>query len=355
MESPLQSVRTKTSNFFRKPPVFARDTRRATPRGINFGRGNMARLLLGIDLGGTDCKYGLVDETGRVVKKAKHPTEAHLGPAAVMGRIAGHARDLARGERIFAAGMGVPGPMSSRLGVVFEAPNLPGWIDVPVRDLLCTELGMPITVHNDANAAAYGEFWAGAGRGTSTMVMFTLGTGVGGGIILGGQLYTGPDDTAGELGHMSIDPNGRPCNCGSRGCVEAYASATAIDRIVREGIAAGAATTVRLPDDPAARLGAKVVAEAADSGDAFALKVWEDVAFALGIATANIVNIFNPDMVVFGGAMAGAGGLLFGPIRRVVRERAFDKPAGRARIEPASLGTDAGIVGAAGLALKERG
>ena len=187
------------------------------------------------------------------------------------------------------------------------------------------------------------------------MVMFTLGTGVGGGIILDGQLYTGPDDTAGELGHMSIDPNGRPCNCGSRGCVEAYASATAIDRIVREGIAAGATTTVRLPEDPAAKLGAKAVAEAADSGDAFALKVWGDVAFALGVATANVVNIFNPDMVVFGGAMAGAGGLLFGPIRRVVRERAFDKPAGRASIEPASLGSDAGIVGAAGLALKDRG
>lgn len=312
----------------------------------------MARLLLGIDLGGTDCKYGLVDETGKVLKKAKHPTEAHLGPEMAMSRVAAHAREMMRGEQVFAAGMGIPGPMSSRLGVVFEAPNLPGWLDVPVRDMLSAELGMPVTVHNDANAAAYGEFWSGAGRDTSTMVMFTLGTGVGGGIILDGRLYTGPDDTAGEIGHMSIDSAGRQCNCGSRGCVEAYASATAIDRIVREGIAAGAKTTVRLPDDPAATLGAKAVADAANAGDAFALGVWDGVGVALGVATANIVNIFNPDMVVFGGAMAGAGDLLFGPIRRLVRERAFDKPAGRARIEPAGLGADAGIVGAAGLALK---
>jgi glucokinase len=315
----------------------------------------MAELLLGIDLGGTDCKFGLVDTQGRVIRKVKHATDAHLGPETVLARIANHARDLARGETVRAAGMGVPGPMSSRLGMVFEAPNLPGWIDTPVRDILTAGLGMPVTVHNDANAAAYGEFWAGAGRGTSTMVLFTLGTGVGGGIILGGELYTGPDDTAGELGHMSIHFDGRLCNCGARGCVEAYASATAVDRMVREAIASGAKTVLAAPADPAARIGAKAVADAARSGDALARGVWDQVAFALGVATANIVNIFNPDMVVFGGAMAGAGDLLFEPIRRIVKERAFDKPVSRARIEAAALGTDAGIVGAAGLALRERG
>ncbi len=311
----------------------------------------MARLALGIDLGGTDCKFGIVDDTGRVVRREKFPTGADRGPAAVIADIAANARAVMGGDSVAAVGMGVPGPMSSRLGVVFEAPNLPGWVDIPVRDLLGGHLGMPVVLHNDANAAAYGEFWAGAGRGVENMVLFTLGTGVGGGVILGGELYTGPDDTAAELGHMSIRFDGQECNCGSFGCVEAYASATAVRKAVTAAVAAGRKTTIRFPDPPG-QLGARQVAEAAMAGDALALEVYKSVGYALGVATANIINIFNPDMVVFGGAMAGAGELIFPSLRRVAMERSFAKPFDRVVIRSAELGPDAGIIGAAGLALK---
>ena len=311
----------------------------------------MARLFLGIDLGGTDCKFGLVDEAGRVVRQAKHPTRAELGPEGVLDNIAVHARELMAGEAVAAVGMGVPGPMSSKLGVVHETPNMPVWINIPVRDRLTKALGLPMVLHNDANAAAYGEFWAGAGREAENMILFTLGTGVGGGIVLGGELFTGPDDTAAELGHMCIQPDGPVCGCGSRGCVEAFASATAVRRMVLEGIRAGRRTTIEVPPNEA-ELGAKAVAEAAAAGDAFAAEVFDTVGMALGVATANIIHIFNPDMIVFGGAMAGAGNLIFEPVRRIARQRAFPQPFARVRIVPAELGPDAGIVGAAGLAMK---
>lgn len=177
------------------------------------------QLILGIDLGGTDCKFGLIDAQGRVVERTKYPTEADGGPDHVIGLIASHTRELLGDRKITAIGMGVPGPMSSSEGIVYEAPNLPGWENVPVRDKLQKLLGVPVFLNNDANAAAYGEFWVGAGREVDNMILFTLGTGIGGGIILNGKLYTGPDDTAGELGHMVIKYDGPRCGCLRRACL----------------------------------------------------------------------------------------------------------------------------------------
>ncbi|MCX7964343.1 MAG: ROK family protein [Candidatus Sumerlaea chitinivorans] len=311
-------------------------------------------LTLGIDLGGTDTKYGLVDFSGRIVREAVHPTKAHLGFEKVMELVAIHARELIGTERVTAVGMGVPGPMSSRTGVVFEAPNLPGWNHVPVRDVLERALGLPVVVHNDANAAAYGEFWAGAGRGCENMILFSLGTGVGGGIILRGELYTGPDDTAGELGHMCINFEGPPCNCGSRGCLEAYASATAIRRVVREAIASGRLTRIRIPEGKENSFGAKIVYEAALEGDPLAIEVLQNVGIALGIAAGSIINIFNPERIVYSGALTGAGEFIFGPLRKYATSHAFRRPAERVEILVAKLGSKAGMVGAAGLAMKTR-
>jgi glucokinase len=309
-------------------------------------------LTLGIDLGGTDCKYGVVDDSGKLVRTAKHPTESHLGFEGVIDRIALHARDLVGSDRVDRVGMGVPGPMSSRSGVVFESPNLPGWVNVPVRRALENRLGIPVALHNDANAAAFGEFWAGAGQGCRNMVQFTLGTGIGGGIIVNGELYVGADDTAGELGHMIIDFNGPPCNCGSHGCVEAYASATAIRRIVREALAGGTRTAIRIPDDAEEAFGAKIVHDAALAGDEFAISVLRRVGEALGIAAANVINVLNPERIVYSGAMIGAGEFIFAPLRETACARAFRLPAERAEICIAKLGRNAGIIGAAGLALK---
>lgn len=309
-------------------------------------------LMLGIDLGGTDIKFGLVDKSGRLLHKAKYPTHAHLGFEGVIRRVSDFAREVVGSHDVAGIGMGVPGPMSSALGMVYEAPNLPGWINVPVRDRLQELTGLPVVLHNDANAAAYGEFWAGAGRGCTNMVLFSLGTGVGGGLIINGDLYTGPDDTAGELGHIPIDYNGRPCNCGSRGCVEAYASATAIRRIVREALANGVETAIRIPEGGEETFGARLVYEAALAGDAFAKQVLYDVGKALGIAAAAIINILNPERIIYAGAMIGAGEFIFAPLREYARARAFRRPAEHAEILIAELGADAGIIGAAGLAFR---
>ena len=311
------------------------------------------QLILGIDLGGTDCKFGLVTAQGRVLEKAKFPTESERGPNGVIELIAQHTEEVLAGRKIMAIGMGVPGPMNSREGIVYEAPNLPGWENVPVRDKLQRLVGVPVNLANDANAAAFGEFWVGAGREVDNMILFTLGTGIGGGIVLNNQLYTGPDDTAGELGHLIIDFNGPLCGCGNHGCLEAFASATAIRRMVREALAAGVKTSILLPEGAEDDFGAKVVYDAAVAGDAFALDVFEKVGRCLGIGAACMINALNPEMIVYSGAMSNAGDFIFKPLLKAAEEFSFAKPFSRCQIGRAMLGSDAGIIGAAGLALKQ--
>lgn len=233
----------------------------------------MADYYLGIDLGGTDTKFGIVDSQGRIVRSAKNPTHADQGPDAVLEAIASHARDLIHsgGYKVKAIGMGCPGPLSSRLGIVFETPNLPGWKNIPAQKILEEKLQLPVALSNDANAAAYGEWWVGAGTDVHSMILFTLGTGVGGGLVLNDELYIGPDDTAGELGHMIINFDGPLCGCGNKGCIEAYASATAIRREVKQALAAGVQTAIQIPEGAEEDFGARVVYDAAVRGDAFAL------------------------------------------------------------------------------------
>ncbi|MBX7243925.1 MAG: ROK family protein [Candidatus Sumerlaeaceae bacterium] len=313
-----------------------------------------AKLCLGIDLGGTDCKFGLVDEAGTIVRQIKHPTNLSGGPDGTLDSIAAQAKDLIGSDSVVSIGMGVPGPMSSREGVVYEAPNLKGWVNVPVKKLLEEKLGIPVALSNDANAAAWGEYWVGAGRDVQSMILFTLGTGVGGGIVLNGELYCGPDDTAGELGHMIINFDGPVCGCGSRGCLEAYASATAMRRAVVAGIAAGIKTRINIPQGEETTFGTRAIYDAAEQGDVFAVEVFRQAGFALGIGAANVINIFNPEMICYGGAVTNAGEWIFGPLRATASANAFNKPASRAKIVRAALGNDAGLIGAAGLALRDK-
>jgi glucokinase len=310
-------------------------------------------LVLGIDLGGTDCKFGIVDAQGRIIHSSKSPTRAELGPEGVIDGMANHARNLLAIHKVKAVGVGVPGPMSSRLGVVFETPNLPGWINTPAQKMLEERLQLPVTLNNDANAAAYGEYWAGAAVGIEMecMILFTLGTGVGGGIIMDGKLYVGPDDTAGELGHMCINFNGPKCGCGSHGCLEAYASATAIRREVKQALASGVKTSIHIPEGAEEDFGAKVVYDAAIAGDEFAIDLFRRVGDALGVAAATVMNMLNPEMIVYGGALSNAGDFIFKPLKERAHANAFKQPAERAQIVKAKLGNDAGIIGAAGLAM----
>lgn len=316
----------------------------------------MADSFLGIDLGGTDVKYGIVDSSGRILRSAKNPTHAERGPEGVLSSIAEHARDLIQssGNNVKAIGMGCPGPLSSREGIVYETPNLPGWINVPAREILQQKLQMPVVLSNDANAAAYGEFWVGAGQEVSTMVLFTLGTGVGGGLVLNGELYEGPDDTAGELGHMIINFEGPRCNCGNHGCIEAYASATAVRREVRQALADGVKTSIEIPEGAEEDFGAKVVYDAAVKGDPFAIDLFARMGYYLGIAAATMINVFNPEMIAYGGALSNAGEFIFEPLIRTAKENSFKKPGERCQIVRATLGNQAGIIGAAGLAMKQK-
>lgn len=310
-----------------------------------------------MDLGGTKILTALVDERGEVSSRVRIATPKG-GPEAVVDAVveavqevcarAGIDRSAARG-----VGVGAPGPLDHESGVVFEPPNMPGWRDVPLAEMLSPRLGLRVAVENDANAAAMGERWVGAGAGTDDLIYITVSTGIGGGLILGGRLYRGVTGTAGEVGHMVIEAGGPRCGCGRLGCLEALASGTAIAREARAAVLAGQPTSLSVI--PVERLEAEDVALAARDGDPLARKVFARAAAALGTGIANLVNLFNPAMVIVGGGVARAGDLLFGPVRRIVHQEAFERPGAAVRIVPAALGDDVGVVGAAAVARERFG
>ncbi|MCX8036179.1 MAG: ROK family protein [Candidatus Sumerlaeia bacterium] len=314
-------------------------------------------LLLGVDLGGTDTKLGLVSDAGKILDQMKIPTRADKPARDVIERIAAALKKLLKRNRVQPAdilgiGFGSPGPLSTKRGVVIDTPNL-GWKNVPVRTWLRELIDLPMVLHNDANAAAYGEFWKGAGRGSEVMVLYTLGTGVGGGICLNNDLWVGPGENAAELGHMVINFNGPQCPCGNYGCLEAHASAKAVVRNALGEIAMGRETSLRklkLED-----VTAKRVFEAAKAGDKVAQRIFHRVGWALGLASGNLVNILNAEMFVFGGAMSGAWEFLYDAIVEGCRASILAMPISKIKFVRAQLGENAGIIGAAGLALKEFG
>jgi glucokinase len=244
-------------------------------------------------------------------------------------------------------GVGSPGPLDTQRGIVLLTPNL-GWVDFPLRDRVSVGLGLPASLDNDANCAVLGEHWRGAARGTRQAIGITIGTGIGGGIILDGALYHGASDCAGEIGHTTIEMNGRRCACGNYGCLEAYASGPAIARRAVELVERGADSSLRaLMDVDPRSITAQVVYEAASAGDALAREVVQDTARILGAAIANLVNVFNPEVVVVCGGVTLAGESLFAPLRREVARRAFRPAVEVCRIVPGALTGSAGVYGAA--------
>jgi glucokinase len=317
----------------------------------------LVRYIVGIDVGGTNIVVGTVAEDGsEVLGLVSEPTLAEQGADAVVARIVKLSRASmaeARGREIAGVGIGSPGPLDTKTGVVLLTPNL-GWTNMPLRDRVASALGLPATLDNDANCAIFGEWWRGAAQGVDHVVGLTIGTGIGGGIVLGGQIYHGASDVAGEIGHMTIDANGRRCKCGNDGCLEAYASGPAIAARAVEGITSGAETA--LPQYVAgdlSRITAQVVYEAAHDGDAYALEMVRETAKLLGAGVANILNIFNPEVVVICGGVTLAGEKLFGPLRSEVQRRAF-KPAWQVcRILPGVLTGTAGVYGAAAVFMQQ--
>lgn len=305
---------------------------------------------IGIDLGGTNIALGAVDAQGVLAARCTAPTPAGLSPEALLDDVARWVRrcldDAGIGpEDCSGVGIGCPGSCDTQAGLVRRAPNL-GWTDVPVRRLLRARLGLPVALANDADCAALGEAVFGAARGRSSALLITLGTGVGGGFVIDGKLYSGHRGLGGEFGHMCIAPGGVRCGCGQDGCWEAYASASALVRQAAEAAA-------QHPDSilnslPA--LNGKAVYDAARAGDAAAQAVTAQYARYVALGLTNLINALAPEAVLLGGGVAAAGDALLEPVRACVRARFFHRdPALLPEILPAALGGDAGIRGAAAL------
>jgi glucokinase len=313
------------------------------------------RLVAGVDLGGTNVRTCIARADGAILAQARTPTPADDGPAAVVERIVVGVRQVARAagvevRQLAGVGVGAPGPLDMRSGVVFSPPNLAGWHDVPLGALLRHALGVPVHICNDANLAAVGERAFGAGRGIDNLVYMTVSTGIGGGVIIAGKLFVGSSGTAAEIGHMTVDLHGPRCKCGNIGCLEAIAAGPAIARSGREA-ARGAPESrlLALAGGAAEHVTTSLVVQAAREGDVVAQGVFERAAEAIGVGCVNLINLFNPRRIIVGGGVSQAGDLLFAPVRRVVAARALPSPRDACTIVPAGLGDDCGLYGAVAL------
>jgi len=322
----------------------------------------MSSYAIGVDLGGTNLRIAAVDERGTLLEKATTGTQVARGRDSVITDLCEAIRATA--TRFFSStlagiGIGVPGIIDINTGLLRESPNLPGWENYPVRDEIERRLGTKVIIENDANSAALGEQWLGAARDCDDILMLTLGTGVGGGIVLGGRVWHGMRGMAGEPGHITVEPDGPPCPCGNRGCLEQFASATAVLRMAREAIARGHSPMLTRASDEDPEFGAKIVYQMAVQGDHAAQEIFRRVGWALGIGLADLINLLNLPIYVIGGGVANAWDAFLPALLEEVRKRSFvyratapgesSGPGKKTIITRALLGSDAGLFGAARL------
>ena len=319
------------------------------------------QYALAADLGGTAIRVALVDRQGRAFHRYATPTMAHQGRECVLDRLVGALRRVAaHADRDSLVGVSLcaPGPVDPDTGVVYNPPNLPGWDGYNAKPVLEEDLSLKATIANDATLAALAEHVHGAGRGYRYMVYVTLSTGIGGGVILDGRLYTGARGFAGEIGHMTIDRNGPVCKCGNVGCLEALASGTAVARMACERLASGEPSSLleRACGDPD-KVDARMVAEAARSGDKTAQGIVREVASNLGHGMVSIIHAFDPEVIVVGGGMSRSLDLLLPGIVRQIERHALTARQGRVPVVKSELGDDVSLLGAAALAFDthERG
>ncbi len=305
---------------------------------------------VGVDLGGTRLRVAVADASGRLRRVVRRHTQADRGPDHVIARLVETVREalsregLAR-SRVRTLGIGVPGPVDPRAGVVLTAPNLPQWKNVPLNAILTERLGIPCFLHHDAHLAALAEALRGAGRGARHLVYVTVSTGIGAGLILDGKLYSGAGGVAGEVGHIVIEAGGPPCHCGNRGCLEAIASGTAIAREAREALARGTRSSLRALNGPAGPTARDVVA-AAKAGDHLARRILERAGTALGIGLGTVVNLLGPELLLLGGSVTKAGSLLLRPMHASLEASSWESARRCMRIAPPALGQDVGLIGA---------
>lgn len=311
-------------------------------------------IYIGVDLGGTAIKVGICSEEGKLLQTYEGPTEADKGAEILIDNIERYVRHIVEQsefdwEQVKGVGAGVAGFTNVREGIIILAPNV-GLRDFHIRKILEERLGKPVMIDNDANVAALGEAWGGAGAGIENCVCYTLGTGVGGGIIINGKIYQGFSGLAGELGHISVVPDleAIQCGCGKMGCLETVSSATGIIRMGKDAVARGERTSLSLVE----KITAKDVFDAAKAGDEVSIRIVNRAAYYIGKSLAAVALVLNPELFIIGGGVSKAGDILFNEIRSVFTELTPEPTQAGLKIVPAVLGNDAGIVGAAGLFLR---
>jgi len=316
--------------------------------------GKTPLVIGGIDLGATKILSVVISQRGKLLAEGLRPTGGVEGPDAVIANMIASLRQAladAGKTRLVAIGIDAPGPVDYARGIITSPPNLPGWHDVPLASIIAKEFGVPCVLENDANAAALAEHRWGSGRGSRHMLFLTVSSGVGGGIVIDGNLYRGASGAAGEVGHMTINAHGARCHCGRRGCLEMYASGIAIARLARRLVA-------RRPDSPLSQLAAKqpltarLVHQAADQGDESARELIAAAGHALGTGLASLINVFNPQVIVLDGSLTKMGDLYLGPARETAQRESFAQSWSDVRIVVGELGDRSAALGAAAVALE---
>ena len=318
----------------------------------------MNSYVVGIDIGGTKLATVVADKDGNILQKVRKPTESEKGPryaVQLLLEMVDEAIDLAglRREDISGIGVSCGGPLDTKTGIIYSPPNLPGWDALPLKEMIESEFHIPTVIENDANASALAEARFGGGRGYDYVLYMTMSTGIGGGIIADGEIYHGANDSAGEVGHQILLPDGPLCGCGQYGCLEALCSGPAIARRAQEAIADQPHTKIlALADGQIDRVRSEHVLQAARDGDALAIALVEETAYYMGWGIANLVNILNPQIVLLGTIAVAAGDLLLDPIRRTVTEMAMQRPLEIVKIMPAELGDSIGDLAAISLVIR---
>lgn len=317
----------------------------------------MEKSIIGIDLGGTFIKGALLDFKGNIITRKRHPTEVNLGKNRVIENILTLINDLSSQAGPVAAGIGIPGIITPHTGMIVKSPNFPGWEEYPIKAILQEKIPLPITVDNDANCAAMGERWLGAGKDHEHFILLTLGTGIGGGIILGGKIWKGVSGRGGELGHIMVELDGRQCGCGSRGCLEAYASGSSIVKIAREE--AYRNKSGRLWEKYLSReleeetLTPRIIYHEAMAGDELSKQVYRQAGMFLGAGIGSLINILDIHTFVIGGGVAEGLELMIGAIKDAIGQHTFGIDQEKINILKAGTGEDAGVIGAAYISMRQ--
>ncbi|MDU4939686.1 MAG: ROK family protein [Clostridium sp.] len=313
----------------------------------------MKKYVIGVDLGGTKISTAISTIEGNILANVVLPTKAEEGEVAVLGRIIQSIDEVIVGsstsiDEVEAIGIGSPGPLDAKKGIIITTPNLP-FKDYNLVQPLKEKYNIPVYLDNDANAAAIGEYMFGAGKGKESIIYFTVSTGVGGGAVLDGKVYRGHTSNALEIGHTTVDPNGPRCNCGNLGCLEAMSSGTAIAKKGKEAVSTNVETSLKKYDT----VTSYEVFKEAEAGDEVAKDIIDNALTYLGIGVANAIATFDPEMIIIGGGVSKAGDIVFDTVKKVVNKRCFKSMAESCEIVPAGLGSDAGVVGAVALAIIE--